>query len=207
MSEPQPEMTPIPWWRRKWVTVGEVIAIAGLGLALLGYLDAHRQRTAEQAERVTASHRAAPPAPLVLRAQPVAEGARLDLAPMRADQAVQSQRYLFPAAVLDHVMEVAAAQPQVQAVWVRDGLLRELDRAAKATGGKPAGSGELPVGVITTYVQDGELRTDRSLYLVGYRVDRAGLLGRDHLILQGLALGRRGVADDLQGAVEARWAR
>lgn len=207
MSERQPELKPVPWWKRKWVTVGEVIAVAGLAIALLSYLDAHRERTTEQAQKAAAVRQAPTPAPLVLRAQAVNEGARLDLAPMRADQAVQSQRYLFPKAVLDHAMEVAAAQPQVQAAWVREGLLRELDRRAQATGGKPPGAGELPMGVITTYVQDGELRTDRSLYLVGYRIDRAGLFGRDHLILQGIALAKRGVPGDLQAAVESGWGR
>ena len=123
---------------------------------------------------------------------------------MRADQAVQSQRYLFPRAVLDHAMEVAAAEPQVQAAWVRDGLLREVEAAARAAGRKAEGSGRLPVGVLTTFVQDGEVRTDRAVYLVGYRVDPGGLFGRPHLVLQGLALAEH-AQGDLQAAVEARW--
>jgi hypothetical protein len=48
------------------------------------------------------------------------------------------------------------------------------------------------------------MRTDRSLYRVGY-VARGGLLGAVKLELQGVSLLRRGVTGDLQGVVDAQW--
>ena len=62
---------------------------------------------------------------LVLRAEVVDNGERLMLHPLRDEQAVQSQRYLFPRAVLGHAMEVTAAQPQIDLAWVEEGLKRD----------------------------------------------------------------------------------
>ena len=204
MSIPDPAAK--PWWRRRWVTIGEVVGVAALAVAGLSYLDAHRERKAEDADKRAAVQREAKREAMVLVAQPVDGGARLLLHPLRPGQAVQSQRYLFPKAVLDHAMEVSAAQPQVQAAWVRAGLVRELAAAAKAEGGRLEGEGDLPVAVVTTYVEDGETRTDRSVYAVGYRVTPGPLFSGPRLVLQGLALAKRGEAGDLQAAVDARWA-
>lgn len=202
MSAPEPELRRPNWWRRKWVTLGELVAVAALVVAVLGFLDNHRQRAVEQADKAVAARRDV----LVLTAQRVDDGDRLLLHPMREAQAVQSQRYLFPRPVLDHAMEVAAADPQIQAAWIRDGLRRELAAAAQADGAKALGAGRLPVGVVTTYVEDGETRTDRALYALGFKATRGGLFGGGpRIALQGLELiGRDG--GDLQARVDARWA-
>ena len=202
MAHSEPELRKPTWWRRKWVTLSEVVAVAALALAVLGFLDTHRQRTLEQAAKTSAAHRDV----LVLSAEPVDNGDRLVLKPMRDTQAVQSQRYLFPRPVLDHAMEVSAAEPQIQADWVIAGLRRELERTAKARGGKPLGSGRLPVGVVTTYVEDGETRTDRTLYAVGFKAVPGGLFaGGPRIVLQGLELLERGMGPDLQARTDARW--
>lgn len=203
MASSEPELRKPTWWRRKWVTLSELVAVAALAVAVLGFLDAHRQRTLEQASKATAAHRDV----LVLAAEPVDNGDRLVLKPMRDSQAVQSQRYLFPHVVLDHAMEVSAAEPQIQADWITDGLRRELERAARARGAKPFGSGRLPVGVVTTYVEDGETRTDRTLYAVGFKAVPGGLFsGGPRIVLQGLELLQRG-GPDLQARTDARWAQ
>ena len=203
--EPPPPQTAAQrkaaWWRRRWVTIGEIVGVGALGVALLGYLDARRERAETRVERTRETRVEAARAALVLTATADADGARLTLSPMRPGQAVQSQRYLFPKAVLDHAMEVAAAQPQIDRGWIAAGLVR----AAKAGGGAPTGEGALPVGLETTYVEDGETRIDRSLYRLGYRVEKGGLFAGPRVVLQGLSLERRGVSGDLQAAVETRW--
>lgn len=201
-----PELRRAPWWRRKWVTIGEIVGVGALAVAGLNYLDSRRARSAEEVRTVAQTRQEASRETLVLTAQIADEGARLMLRPVRGEQAVQSQRYLFPTAVLDHPMEIVAAPPQIQLAWVRGGLVRELETAAKARGGKVEGSGLLPVGVVTRYVEDGEVRTDHALYQAGYKAAPGGLFGGPHLVLQGLALSRRTGADDLQAAVDARWA-
>ena len=203
--EPPPPQTAAQrkaaWWRGRWVTIGEIVGVGALGVALLGYLDARRERAETRVERTRETRVEAARAALVLTATADADGARLTLSPMRPGQAVQSQRYLFPKAVLDHAMEVAAAQPQIDRGWIAAGLVR----AAKAGGGAPTGEGALPVGLETTYVEDGETRIDRSLYRLGYRVEKGGLFAGPRVVLQGLSLERRGVSGDLQAAVETRW--
>ena len=206
MPSPDPELRKPVWWRRKWVTVSEVIGVGALAVAVLGFFDTHRVRREEQVERRTAASHEALRQALVLRGEPADNGDRLMLRPMRDEQAVQSQRYLFPRSVLSHPMQVDAAPPQVQVAWVRDGLREALTATAKARGIKPLGYGRLPVGVVTTYVEDGETRTDRSLYLVGYTCTHGGLFGGPRVFFQGLELVQRGAGADLQARVDARWA-
>ena len=60
------------------------------------------------------------------------------------------------------------------------------------------------MGVITSYVENGETRTDQSIYRVGY-VAESGLLGAVKLRLLGATLVRRGVTGDVQAAVDSAW--
>lgn len=204
MTLTDPELRRPKWWARKWVTLSELVAVAALSVAVLGFLDNHRQHAQALADKSVAARHDV----LVLTGQPVDDGERLVLKPLREAQAVQSQRYLFPHAVLDHAMEVSAAEPQIQAGWVQDGLRREIEAAARASGRKPLGSGRVPVGVITTYVEDGEPRTDRALYAVGFKAVHGGLFSSGpRIIVQGLELLQRGVGPDLQARTDARWAR
>lgn len=190
------------WWRRRWVTIGEVVALAALAIAVLGYLDAHKDRQAEADRRVAESRKAVARAALVLTAEADKDGGRLTLSPLGSGQAIQGQRYLFPKAVLGHPMEVTAARPQIDRAWVDAGLKAALD----AGSGSKTGEGVLPVGVVTRYIEDGEERTDRSLYRVGFAVRKGGLFSGRAVVLLGLSLGRRGVEGDLQAAVDKAWA-
>ena len=194
------------WWRRRWVTVGEVVGIAALVIAGLGYWDAHRERHAVSADKASAARQEARREALVLTAAVQDDGARLLLSPLRTGQAVQSQRYVFPSAVLDHPMEVTAAQPQIDRAWIAAGLKGALQAAAKARGEKLAGGeGALPVEIRTSYIEDGEARSDASLYRLGYRLTSGGLFGGRTLILQGVSLVRHTAGGDPQKAVDALW--
>ena len=188
-------------WRR-WLTVGELVGLGALVVAGLGYLDAHRDRVAARADRVAAARRAgeaqAAAHALVLRGEAQDEGARVRLSPVDAGQVVQSQRYLFPKTLLDHAMEVDAAEPQIDRAWLPAPAVRLLAARAKAQGGE----GRIVVGVLTRYVEDGQALSDKSLYQVGYRTEPAGLFGGERLVLQGVSLQRRGVVGDLSRAVE-----
>lgn len=183
--------------------MGELVGLGALAVAVLGYVDAHKERAGERAERAAAVRHAAQADSLVLRGEADADGARVRLSPLNPAQVVQSQRYVFPRAVLDHAMEVDAAQPQVDRAWLPAASVRSLAQAAQTEGGE----GRLIVGVLTRYVEDGGERTDRSLYALGYRTERAGLFGGERIVLQGVSLVRRGVAGDLRTAVEAAAAR
>ena len=217
MSEPGPEI-PLeaeavaetraerakPWWRRRWASVGEVVGVCALAVAALGYWDSHHERVQEASRRAAEAQHDKARAALILTADADRDGGRLTLSPLGSGQAVQGQRYLFPRTVLGHAMEVTAARPQIDRAWFGDGLKQALDAAAAPDASK-TGEGALPVGVITRYIEDGEERTDQSLYRVGYAVRKAGLFGGRSVTLLGLSLAKRGVAGDLQAAVDGAW--
>jgi hypothetical protein len=203
MSEEAPKPESKPKGFRFWLTVGEVVALLGLGLAGLSYWDNHRNR--EQAERQEAEKaRTQSRSVFLMRGEADEDGERVMLEPTDPAQVVQTQRYLFPTAVLDRGKEIGAGRLQIDLVWFDDGLKESLKAARKAGAPLPKGEARLPVGVITTYVENGETRTDRSIYRVGY-VAEPGLLGSVKLRLLGATLVRRGVTGDVQAAVDAAW--
>jgi len=183
--------------RRFWLTVSEVVGVLALGVAGLNFWESHHEHVAaEHHEAAQAQAQAA----FVMTGVADAAGEKIMIDPLKSAQAIQSQRYVFPAAILNHEMEVSAAQPQIDAAWIAAGLRKSLDAAHV----KDAGEARLPVGVITTYVEDGDTRTDSSIYLVGYAYHPKFLAGMK-ITLQGLSLDRRGVKGDLRAEVNDRW--
>jgi hypothetical protein len=203
MSEDPPKPEPRSKGFRFWLTVGEVVAVLGLGLAGLNFWESHRDRV--QAERHEAEKaRTQSRSVFLMRGSADEDGERVMLDPTNPGQVVQTQRYLFPTPVLDHGKEIGAGRLQIDLVWFDDGLKDALKAARKAGAPLPQGEARLPVGIVTTYVENGETRTDRSIYRVGYTAS-PGLLGAVKLKLVGATLVRRGVTGDMQAAVDAAW--
>lgn len=191
--------------RRFWLTVGEVVAVLGLGLAGLNYWQSHRdhqEALRQEAAKAQAQNRSV----FLMRGRADKAGERVILEPTDAGQVVQTQRYLFPAPVLDHGKEIASGRLEIDRVWFEDGLESALKAARKSGAALPKGEATLPVAVITTYVENGETRTDQSLYRVGY-VAEPGLFRTVKLKLLGATILRRGVTGDMQAAVDAAWRR
>lgn len=184
--------------RRFWINVGEAAAVLAVLISALSYWDAHRERAAVEHQ---AQAQAQAEAAFVITATAGDGGRELLLAPLKATQAIQSQQYLFPRDVRSAAMSLSAARPRVDIDWVAAGLNRALD-AARA---KASGHGVLPVAIISSYFEDGEVRSDRSLYAIGYAWQPRFLLGR-RISLEGLSLIQRGFAGDPQAAVDRRWA-
>jgi hypothetical protein len=208
---PVPE-TPPPGGRRLWLTVGEIVAVLGLGLAALNFWDNHHQRTVaeqEQAKERAASQaeakaQAARTPVFILRGAADAEGMKVMLEPLKSEQVIQTQRYVFPTPILDHAMEIDAGRPQIDLAWFEKGLHDQLKAAKKAGADLPDGDAMLPVGVETTFIEDGETRTDRSVYRIGYG-RTSGFLGAMKFHLVGVSLVQRNVAGDLKKTVDALW--
>ncbi len=174
-----------------WLTVGEIVGVLALVIAGLNYWDSHKQHV--DAVRQTTAEKQAEAAFVVTGAAD-AEGRRIALKSLKSSQAIQSQRYYFPRAVLDHAMEVSAAEPQIDLGWIEDGL-RKAPRTEKS------GESTLRVAIVTTYVEDGETRSDTSLYRIGYRWT-TGLFGGPKFRLQGISLVRRSLKNDPRTLVE-----
>ena len=187
--------------------VGETVAVLGLMLGLASFLVGRADRRAEDAEerraKAEASQQQARATALVLRGEVDGKGERVLLEPVDPEQVIQTQTYLFPRAVRDRGREIDAGRPQIDLVWVADGLKQE-HRALEKAGADPGdGEQELPVAVVTTFIQDGETRTDRSLYRVGYRI-KDGLLGRSAVELTAVSLIRRARSGELQAELYRR---
>ncbi len=181
-----------------WLTVGEAAAVLAVVIAALSYWDTHRQHAIAQSQ--TEAEAQAQGA-FVMVGSIDRKGREIALRPLQPDQAIQSQRYVFPTAILAGSEDVFAARPRIEADWIAPGLERALGQAHT----KGSGSGSLPVAVITTYVEAGATRADRSLYAIGYAWRSRFLLGRQVSLL-GLSLIHRGLAGDPRAAVDRRWA-
>jgi hypothetical protein len=177
-----------------------VIAVLIAGIS---FWDAHRDRSAgekrsEQQQQAQSI--------LVLTGEVDKSGDRLKLEPMNHGQAVQTQTLMFPSQVRTDPVVIDAATPRIERDWVADGLKKAAGDARKAGKPKPSGEGRMPVGIVTAYIQDGTLRTDRSIYRLGYSTS-SSFLGGEKVRLEGLSLARRGAAGDLRAQVDALWAR
>jgi len=184
--------------RRFWINVGEGVAILAVVISALSYWDAHRERADTEHQALT---QAQAEAAFVLTGSAKDGGRRLELAPLKTTQAIQSQQYVFPAAVRTDAVTLSAAGPRIESDWIATGLGRMLG-AAHA---KPNGRGVMPVAIVTTYVEDGDMRTDRSLYRIGYAWQSRFLQGRK-ISLEGLSLIQRGIGGDPRTQVDRRWA-
>jgi hypothetical protein len=189
----------------RWLSLAELVGILALVIAGLGYWDTHRERTltekerAAQAQEKTAEARAgALKLSFLMTGSPEAGGDRLRLSTVHAEQVIQTQSVTFPSEVRGDTAETTG-NPRIEAGWLEDGL----SKAAHIRGVKKL-HGRLPVGVVTVFIEDGQTKTDRAIYLVGYSA-HPRMLRSDKVELEGLSFVRRGVGEDLQQAVDKVW--
>jgi hypothetical protein len=193
----------------RWLTLAEIVGVAALAIAGLGYWDSHRERVQQDQERAAAERdRAAAAAErgrakaqeaqqeaarhaLLLTGTPAAGELRLQ--PARSDQVIQTQTLWFPTEVRADSVSTTG-NPRIEARWIEGGLRKVVK----------AGDHRLPVAIETTFIEDGQTRTDRSVYLIGFNL-HGRMLGGPRLEFEGLSLARRGVAGDLQAAANGYW--
>lgn len=177
--------------RRRWLTLGELLAIAAVLISALTLWNSYRERTTSEAERhaeaAKSSHAAAV---LVLKATPERDGRTLQLTPRADSQTIQSQTIIFPKALgLDPVETTGDAR--IEKGWFES----ELVKARKAAGEAhdQPGDARLPVLITTHFLVDGEPASDTALFQVGYETNKAFLQGTS-VKLKGLS--RVGAAKD-----------
>lgn len=183
--------------QRFWLTAGEIVGVLALVIAGLNYWESRQQHQEEsRREQVSAQAEAA----FVAVGQTDREGRRIAISPLKGTQAIQSQRYLFPRDVSASAREINASRPGIDVAWIAEGVRAALG-TARVKGG---GEGVIPVAIQTSYIEEGDERTDLSLYRIGYSW-KPRLFGGEQIRLQGLALVRRTVTGDAQKLVETRW--
>lgn len=189
--------------RRRWLTLGEILAIVAVAISALTFWNSYRERTTSEA-RATADAAASSrhAATLVLKATASRDGRTLALAPRSDTQAIQSQTIRFPAA-----LGLSPVDTSGDARIERDWLEAALVKARKAAEARPetAGDARLPLLIVTNYLVDGDPHTDRAVYALGYRTCH-GLLSGTSVALRGLS--REGATASNtagQARIDAEW--
>jgi hypothetical protein len=193
----------------RWLTLAEVVGLVAVVIAGLGYWDSHRERSFEERERAAAERERMAEAragalkqTFLMTATPQGSGDWLRLTSVHPEQVIQTQSLIFPTEVRADSVETTG-NPRIEAGWLEAGLAKA--EKARGRGGKEA-QGRLPIGIVTVYIEDGQTKTDRALYLLGYSL-HPRVLRSDRVELEGLSLVRRGVGEDVQAAVDGLWPR
>lgn len=196
MTETPQEKAEAQAIRRRWITLGEVLAVVAVLISGLTFWNSYQERKSAEADRIASSQKAEKAeTALVLKASVEDDGRQLAIAALDSGQAIQSQRILFPTAIGVAPVDTVA-DPRIEAAWIGDALTKQKD------GG--SGDHRVPVAIITRFVVDGDLRSDAALYQLAYRREGRFLQG-SVVRLRGLALVGRIKAPTAQKRVDALW--
>lgn len=187
--------------RRRWITLGEVIAVLAVSISALtlytNWADKRDERSEKAAESSKASARSAK---LVLNATDVQDD-RMTLRPTDPDQVVQSQTIRFPAA-LGLAPVDTTGDPRVEARWFEKALKKARDKAKLPD--DSVGDERLPVAITTRFVVDGDTHEAVALYDIGYGISGGWIAGHD-LRLRGLSRVSAIEGPGAQAAIDTRW--
>ncbi|WP_231639236.1 hypothetical protein [Sphingomonas profundi] len=184
------------------MTLGEILAVAAVGISALTLWDSHQERVRTEEKAVATADRAdAEAAVLVLRATPSRDGDRLTLAPLNPEQAIQAQTILFPSALKLPPVETTG-DPRIEADWFAE----PLKRARKGAGQKDEDPGDqrLPIIVVTHYLAGGARHTSRAIHDLGYTLEGRFLRG-SAVTLRGMSIVRTVKEEGAQAALDAVW--
>ena len=182
--------------RRRWITLGEAVAVAGVIIAALTWWSNWSERRTEHAqEQVEHAARTRAASRVTLTATPQKGGESLALAD--AAHAITAIDVRFPPA-LGVAQQSSVLEPAIEGDWLAKPLLAATD------GGPDDLEGRVPLA-ITAHWTDGERdHTGTAIYDVVFRTEGRALLGRK-LSLRGILLRER-VNGDASARLDALWA-
>jgi hypothetical protein len=190
--------------RRRWITLGEILAVAAVAISGLTLWNSYSERSSTEAER-SAEKQAekAKAQTLVLKAADSKNGKSLGLGAVDPGQAIQSQTIVFPRALGGRSIETVI-DPRIEAGWLERAAKQARD--AQKRGGKVSGDRRLPVAITSRFVSGGESYSDTAVYDIGYKLEDGGLLGGSEVTLLGLSRVERVAPDKAQARLDALWA-
>ena len=156
--------------RRRWINVGEFVAVAGLLISALALWTSWRGgREAETKLEAPADK----PIPLALRGQVEDDGKRIVIAPVESGHALDSLQ------LSANTSSVAVASDGVLSASDVEALLpSDIDKSR---------GGQFLVTIDARYIERGDDRRGGGRYTLSYRWVDGGLLGGKSLRLTGLA--------------------
>jgi hypothetical protein len=160
--------------RRRWINLGEMIALGALVVSALGLWITWKSDNQDKTARVVEQRQAIP---LTLRGKVEDDGSTLDISPVEASHALESL-----------TLSITGASPiEVGS----DGRLSasDVEAALKKREAEPKGPHSVPVHIDARYVEMGKDRRDAGTYTLRYRWDGGGLFGGRSLKRSGLARG------------------
>jgi hypothetical protein len=185
--------------RRRWITLGEILAVIAVLISGLTLWNSYSERSATQAERAAEKKQEEVRSQsLVLKAE--GRGKRLALSALDPAQAIQSQTIAFPSP-LGITPVQALVEPRIEAGWIK----AAVKKARSSDGdGKAMGDPRMPVAITTRFVAGGRTYSDVAIYDVGYRRD-GSLLGGTEVELLGLSLVERSSGRAARARLDSLW--
>lgn len=159
--------------RRRWVNLGEIIAIAALIVSALGVWIAWRSSSEDRPTRIVEQRQ---PIPLMLRAKREDDGSTLQISPVESSHALESLKITLPGA---SPIEVGS-----------DGELdaSDVESALKGRDEEPKDrTVSVPIRIDARYVEMGKERRTSGTYILRYMWKGGGLFGGRSLHLVGLS--------------------
>jgi hypothetical protein len=186
--------------RRRWITLGEVLAVIGVLISALALWNSYAERRSNEAERqAEKAEKGSVSRTLLLKAS--GDGKRLTLAPRDSEQAIRSLTILFPSPLETKVDTIV--EPRIEADWVKQAVKKAHDLGRKEA--KGPGDARMPVA-ITSRVDSGSTTfTDTAIYDVGYKESSGGLFGGTDVTLRGISLVEHVSAAKAQARLDALW--
>ena len=196
MSETSPKRLPI-----RWLTLAEIVGVAALVITGLSFWDSHRERVRDDRDRAAAASQrqaeaqaAARKMTFVMTGAREDDGGKVRLTSVNDGQVIQTQTVWFPSEIRSDSVETTG-NPRLEAGWIENGLRKHAGKVK---------TGRVPVGVLTVFLEDGQTKTDRAVYQLGYSI-HPRTLRADKVELEGLSVARRNVSGDLQAAAGNLW--
>ena len=181
--------------RRRWVSLAEIVAVAGVLIGALTLWNSWSERRDAQAEKhLTAAQEAAKGRRVDLTATVEDNGRALTLKDESHD--IRDVAFAFPKA-LGVARQQPVADARVDAKWFEAPLLKLTD------GGPDDRTGRLPTLVTVHYWDGDQLRRGNAIYDIVWRTEGRMLRGRA-LKLEGFKLHQRGAT---QAQLDALWKR
>lgn len=178
--------------RRRWVTLAEVLAVAGVVIAALGLYNSWSERRASEVEKVAAQTDEAHARRRVDLTATVADsGQTLELKDATHD--ITDLRIVFPRKL--GVPAQTPVEPTVDAGWFDDAILKATD------GGADDRTGRLPVLVTARYLDGDAQRSATAIYDIVWRTEGRLLRGRT-LKMEGFRIRERGGS---QARIDGMW--